>query len=307
MTAVVSGLRCLTSRAPSARRASLYSQLSFGRTTTLVNPAHASSVFARCLVSSPSPPPSRRSADTRADINLISNRPPVDALLSAYAQSPSAQSLTPLLATLGVHQHLYQLSAHFRTKLSPASATAQLFFAPSSSSSSPADTHKASPAAISFDAVSVVQLEDEVLSERIAKTFCVAPPTAASSTAKPPPIVVESEWRTERNKVRGMGVQSHSMRVLVHVPCALTAAFPVRLSSRATRLTADYASFVLTDSHDAGGLESDAELMSVLPTLMSMGGLSRAEWVWLMADLCTFPSDVAFDVLSAALENGDTE
>ena len=307
MTAVVARLRYYTSRAPSIGRASLRPQLSSKPTTPLFKPTHASS-FARCLNSSPSPPPSRRPADTRADINLIAHRPPVDALLAAYAQSPSAQTLTPLLATLGVHQHVYQLSAHLRAKLSPASATAQLFFAPASTSDAAADAAAATPPAINFDAVGVQQLEDEVLSERIAKTFCIQPPTAASPTAQPPPIVVESEWRTERNKVRGMGVQSHSMRVLVHVPNALATAFPASLSSRATTLLSEeYASFVLTDSHDAGGLQSDAELLRALPALMGMGHLSKGEWAWLMADLCTFPSDVAFDVLSAALENGDTD
>ena len=296
-------MRCFSRRATCAGRITLPSR----DVSKAAHPAYSyhAAVHARCIASAAAPLPSRRPADTRVDINLIANRLSVDALLTAYRQSPSTQTLTPLLATLGIHQHLYQLSTHLRTKLSPASATAKLFFAPASTSSTHSDASTASPAALTFEAVSVQQLEDEVLSEHIVKTFCHQPPSAAAPTSKPLPVVVESEWRTERNKMRGMGVQSHSMRVLVRVPQPLAAAFPASLlSASSTVLSSEYASFVLTDSHDAGGVARNEELVAVLPGLLGMGGLTEAEWVWLLSDLCTFPSDVAFDVLSAALEKG---
>ena len=269
-----------------------------------------SSVHARRFASSATRSSRTRPVDKRVDINLTANRPPIDALFAAYLQSPSQQTLAPLLATLNIHQHLYQLSSHLRTKLSAASATANLFFSPplstTSTTTSPNSSQTTTTAAISFSAIAVQQLDDEILSERIDKTFQVQPhpPLPASSL----PLIVESDWRTERNKVRGMGVQSYSMRVLVHVPLQLTADFPSSLSSAASiLLSSEYASFVLTDSHDAGEVMRDSELVGVLPVLMGMGGLTEAEWVWLMSVLCTYPSDVAFDVLSAALAKGDRD
>ena len=246
------------------------------------------------------------------DINLTANRPPIDALFAAYLHSPNQQTLSPLLSTLTIHQHLYQLSNHLRTKLSPASATANLFFSPPSNTTSTSSQHHPTTASISFSAVSVQQLEDEVLSERIVKTFYIhptlLPTTTTTASSSSPPIIVESDWHTERNKVRGMGVHSYTMRVLVHVPLPLTAAFPSSLSSAASiLLSPEYASFVLTDSHDAGVVMRDAELVGVLPVLMGMGTLTEAEWVWLMSVLCVYPSDVAFDVLSAALSRGDRD
>jgi len=251
------------------------------------------------------------------DINLTANRPPIDALFAAYLQSPSQQTLTPLLATLNIHQHLFQLSSHLRTKLSAASATANLFFSPPANSTATTQSSSGSgrpTAAISFSSVNVQQLEDELLSERIVKTFTVQPShsttatTATTATTDSLPVIVESDWRTERNKVRGLGIHSYSMRVLVHVPLTLTVAFPSSLSSAASiLLSPQYASFVLTDSHDSGVVARDGELVGVLPVVMGVGGLSEAEWVWLMSVLCTYPSDVAFDVLSAALARGDRD
>ena len=257
--------------------------------------------------------PPTRPVDARVDINLTVNRPPIDALCAAYVQSPSPVTLKPLLSTLTIHQHLYQLSTHLRTKLAATSATARLFFSPNNST--PADGTKSTPA-ISFTAVNVQQLDDELLSERIVKSFNIQPhtpptPTPTTDTATPAaspslPIIVESDWRTERNKVRGMGVESYSMRVLVHVPLPLTAGFPSSLASAASVMLSDeYASFVLTDSYDTGVVMRDAELVGVLPVLMGMGELTEKEWVWLMSELCVHPSDVAFDVLSAALGRGD--
>ena len=278
--------------------------------------------LARCFATTAISRPSTRPADTRVDINLNANRTPIDALSAAYLQSPSLHTLTPLLATLTIHEHLYQLSNHLRAKLSAASATASLFFsapanttaAVTASATEPANSSRAT-AAISFEAVSVQQLDDELLSERIVKAFHIHPTTTPTATraatanvAGSLPIIVESDWRTERNKIRGMGIHSYSMRVLVHVPLPLTADFPSSLSSAASLLLSpQYASFVLTDSHDAGLVMRDVELVGVLPVLMGMGGLSEAEWVWLMSMLCTHPSDVAFDVMSAALASGDRD
>ena len=301
MSAAAQSVRCLRCRAVFPRLTPLFPHLA-RFAVACPRFSRASLVPARHFASS-------RPADTRVDVNLTANRPPIDALFAAYHQSPSLQTLTPLLATLNIHQHLFQLSSHLRVKLSAASATASLFFSPthSSTSASPSTSSHAT-AAISFAAVSVQQLDDEVLSERIVKTFTVQPHSVSPATAITEPIIVESDWRTERNKVRGMGVHSYSMRVLVHVPLPLTSGFPSSLSSAASiLLSPDYASFVLTDSHDAGVVMRDAELVSVLPVLMGMGGLTEAEWVWLMSVLCVHPSDVAFDVLSAALATGDRD
>ena len=63
-----------------------------------------------------------------------------------------------------------------------------------------------------FAAVNVMRLEDELLSERVVKTFHVLladqrpPHSPSSSSSSASSIIVESDWRTERNKLRGMGV-----------------------------------------------------------------------------------------------------
>ena len=267
-----------------------------------------------------------RPPDTRVDINLTTARPPVDTLYRDYAASPSLSTLNPLLSALQVHQHVYQLSQHLRSKLAWASPSALLFFSsprssPASSSASPPlpDAEQAR-STLSVAAVSVSSLDGELLSERIVKTFhCHLSPTqfptsspSSPSPSPPPPVVVETDWRTERNKMRGMGVHSYSMRVLVHVPLQLTAEFPAVVASAAsTLLSPDYASYVLVDGYDSDegrvgvgrGQEGLAAggLLDVLPVLMQMGRLSRDEFVWLLSVLCTFPSDVAFDVLSDRL------
>ena len=260
------------------------------------------------------------------DINLTTARPPVDSLYQAYVSSPSLSTLTPLMSTLHIHEHVYQLSDHLRSKLAWTSPTALLFFSPSHPSpapSAPAQSLSPSPLptgerpTISFAAVNVTSLEDELLSERIVKTFHVhlppsqCPPSPRSlPTTSPSPLVVMSDWRTERNKMRGMGICSYSMRVLVHVPLALTADFPPSVASAAlTLLSSDYASFLLVDGYDTDeGREGDGAevaaaggLLELLPVLMQMGKLSREEFVWLFSVLCTFPSDFAFDVLSDRL------
>ena len=259
------------------------------------------------------------------DVNLTTHRPAIAAAYAAYTSSPSLVTLQPLLSTLTVHQHLYQLSDHLRTRLAHGSPTAVLFF----SNASPAsDTRSALPSSavtdaasvstssvrptISFAAVSVASLEGELLSERIVKTFHILPPASAAPAPSPSspassaalPLIVESDWRTERNKLRGLGVFSYSIRVIVHVPLPLTADLPSAVSSAAsTLMSPQYASFVLVDAHDTGTTPGMAEegLMDALPVLMQMGRLSKEEFVWLLSVLCTFPSDFAFDVLSEQL------
>jgi hypothetical protein len=264
-------------------------------------------------------------SDARVDINLTANRPPVDSLYAAYTASPSLSTLNPLLSTLQIHQHVFQLSQHLRTKLNHASATAQLLFSAANSSSTPSSSSStagsipppsppARGSAISFTAVSVTSLEDELLSERIVKTFNIHLPqrqqqssspssSSSSSPSSALPCVVQSDWKTERNKLRGLGIFSYSMRVIIHIPIPLTAQFPSSLASAAASsvLSPAYASFVLTDVHDAGTGLMDSELLDVLPVLMHMAALSRREFAWLLAVLCTFPSDPAFDVLSDTL------
>ena len=171
--------------------------------------------------------------------------------------------------------------------------------------------------------MNIASLEDELLSERIVKSFHLhiphpAPsptsspssPSPSSTTSPSLPIIVESDWRTERNKLRGLGIFAYSIRTLVHVPLPLTADFPSSVSSAAAPalLTPSYASFVLVDAHDSdvegqgGGVGGEGGgLLEALQVLMGMGRLSREDFVWLLSVLCTFPSDLAFDVLSDRL------
>ena len=273
--------------------------------------------------------------DKRADINLTTARPPIASLYSDYSASPSLSTLNPLISALHIHQHVYQLSNHLRAKLAWTSPTALLFFSdptqhpssspspsPSSSLASSPPIHAIDHPTISFVALNIASLEDELLSERIVKTFQLhiphhsppSPPSSSPSSTSSPfspsqPIIVESDWRTERNKLRGLGIFSYSIRTLVHIPLPLTTDFPSAVSSTASHLLSpSYASFVLVDGHDTdrvggeGGVEGEAGgLLEGVQVLMGMGGLSREEFVWLLSVLCTFPSDVAFDVLSDRL------
>lgn len=148
---------------------------------------------------------------------------------------------------------------------------------------------------------SVVSLDDELLSERIEKQFLIghqpfvsADDHIGSLLARESPVGASHvrmhfAWRVERNKIRGMGVDSWTAKLVATTVDANGADGEERVVLKANDCVED----------------ADMELFDQFCEEIGLSTPERplplADRVWFISYLCSHPSDFAFDAISRAL------